>query len=105
MDNHRRKTIFDIVGQVNDNVQDVHNKVHHIFNQYNEMLAFGMDEEDALYWAEQSVMIANGETEKAQAHAVARIEQIKAEELAKHQAQNRFCPIEQINAIRSPYLQ
>ena len=52
-----------------------------------------------------SVMIANGETEKAQAHAVARIEQIKAEELAKHQAQNRFCPIEQINAIRSPYLQ
>ena len=84
MHNRRRKTIFDIIGQVNDNVQNVHNKVHHIFNQYNEMLAFGMDEEDALYWAEQSVMIANGETEKAQAHAIARIEQIKAEELAKH---------------------
>ena len=102
---NRKKTIFDIIGQVNDAVPDVHNKVHHIFNQYNEMLAFGMDEEDALYWAEQSVMIANGETEKAQAHAAARIVQIKVAELTKYQAQNCFCPIEQINAIRSPYLQ
>ena len=74
--NHRRKTIFDIIGQINDSVPGVHAKVHHIFNQYNEMLAFGMDEEDALYWARQSVLNANGQTEAAQAHAKARAEQI-----------------------------
>ena len=71
-----RKTIFSIIGDIRDEVPNVHQIVHHIFNQYNEQLAAGMSSEVALFYAEQSVMIANGETEKAQAHAKARAEQI-----------------------------